>query len=104
MSRQQFERDDDDLTLAVIAERLRSIRMLSETGFENIQRQLDGVRDLPVRVEHLAGRMSAVEARLEDIEGTGMRGIEFRRGTLPIILLTLALVMTSLGAVVTQLH
>lgn len=98
------EIERDELTLAVIAERLRTIRLLSENGFENIHRELVPLRDLPVKVEHLSGRLMAAEQRLEDLEDTGTRGIEWRRASLPIIFLTLALVLTGVGSILTQVH
>lgn len=97
-----FERED--LTLAVIAERLRTIRLLSENGFENLHKELEPLRELPVKVEHLTGRIVAVEQRLDDVEDVSMRGVEWRRASLPIIFLTLALVLTGVGTILTQVH
>lgn len=95
---------EDEITLQVISERLKSLRDLSETGFINIQRQLDDVRDLPIRVEKLSGRVDAVEQRIGDIEDVGTRGSEWRRASLPIILLTLALVVVGVATILAQIR
>ena len=98
------DEERDELTLAVISERLRSIRMLVETGNENINKQLARLDDLPLKVEAQAGRLQALEQRLSDLEDVGTRGTEWRRASLPIITLTLVLVCATVVSVVTQIH
>lgn len=96
--------DVDNVTLQLVAERIRGLSRLTEQGFTDLQRQLDDVRGLPSIVSQLNSNYGALERRVTAIEDDRSRGAEFRRGSLPIILLTLALAITSLGALITQIH
>jgi hypothetical protein len=95
---------DNELILQLISERVDGLRILSEHGFADIRRELSRVQDLPVRVEQLAGLVEQHQQRLNIIEETGTRGIEYRRASLPIIILTLALVCSGIATVLTQVH
>ena len=99
-----FEDREEQLTLLVIAERINSLREVSMLNFQSIREQLDIYRNLPVKVERLEGEMNAVKEDVAELKETSVRGVEFRRGSLPIILLTLALVLTGVGTILTQIH
>lgn len=103
--------DVDQVTLQLVAERIKSLSRLTEQGFDDMQRQLDDVRGLPKEVAALKERQEAHERRVRDSQAAqdkridamanaDGRGSEWRRGSLPIILLTCVLALTSLVAVI----
>lgn len=93
---------EDEVTLQLIAERMRGLRDLTDQGFKDMQRQLDAVSELPARVTALEVSQEALEERVGRVEESGTRGVEWRRGSLPMILLTLAIVVLSLVAILQQ--
>lgn len=95
--------DVEQVTLQLVAERVKGLSKLTEQGFVDIQRQLDDVRGLPAVVERISSDHSALEKRVTAMEKDRGRGVEFRRGSLPIILLTCVLALTSLIAVIQAL-
>ena len=90
---------DDDLTLQLIAERLRSLRELFDTRFDSMEQQVRATRDLPRRIERLETKVDDGMRRVEHLEEDEDTGAEWRRTQLPVIVLTLALVMVGLGQV-----
>lgn len=95
--------DVDRVTLELVAERIKGLSALTDQGFKDMQRQLDEVRGLPTIVGKMSSDFAGLERRVTAIEDDRGRGAEFRRGNLPIILLTLALAITSLVSVLSQL-
>ena len=91
--------DADQVTLQLVAERIRGLSRLTEQGFVDIQRQLDRVSELPAVVSELRTSHVSLEQRVAAIESDRSRGAEFRRGSLPLIFLTLVLALTSIIAI-----
>ena len=106
MSRRErrVDSDPDQITLQLVAERIKGLSKLTERGFIDIQRQLDDVRGLPTIVSQLQANVTALISRVDAIEEDRTKGAEFRRGNLPIILLTLALALSSIISLVAQLR
>lgn len=90
----------DDITLQLVAERLKGLRDITERGFVDIQRQLDDVKDLPVAFSRLQADHDALNKRLSAVEDSMRAGGEWKRGSLPVIVLTLGLLLTSIITVV----
>jgi hypothetical protein len=95
--------DVEKVTLQLVAERIKGLSSLTDQGFKDIQRQLDDVRGLPAVVSRMTSEYTALEKRVSFIEGDRGKGAEFRRGSLPIILLTCVLALSSLVAVIQSL-
>lgn len=64
--------DDQDrserVTLALVGERVESLRELVRAEFKDTQRQLDSLSGLPIIVHGLTERMLAADARMRDHE------------------------------------
>lgn len=95
---------EEQLTLLVIAERMRSLREISEYNFRNIRDQLDVYKGLPVKVEKVSGRLDSMELEIRELKETGTRGVEWRRGGLPIIFLTIALCLVGVAQALAAFH
>lgn len=104
-----------EVTPDVLMARLEGLSTLVSDGFKNIQRQLDAVGDLPVKVEGLerdyrsfrdyyAARHQALVDRVENLEEKDRhadeRGQEWRKSSLPMIILTIVMAVTAIGGLV----
>jgi hypothetical protein len=84
---------NEQVTLELIAERLRGLDRVTTQGFKGLDDKFETVKDLPVIVERLATKQEAQDKRLVVLETGEERSFEWRRGQLPTLVLTLLVVI-----------
>lgn len=107
---------DAPITLEVLGERIGGLSVLVSQGFDNVQRQLNAVGDLPVKVEGLERDFSALKDQvdkqykdvcrdIEELKSDSRSSKEWRRGSLPMIALTVVLALVALASLLsTVIH
>lgn len=93
----------EQVTLELVAERIKGLDRLTSKGFEELQRQLDDVRALPKEVATLRSDLTAAVQRINDLESDDARGLEWRRGQVPMFVLTGLLLIATVVLAVIQL-
>lgn len=88
---------NEQVTLQVVVERLKGLDRVTRQGFKGLDEKFETVKELPVVVAELSTEVKSHGRRLEVIEDNDDRSHEWRRGQLPTLVLTLAIVI--LGAV-----
>jgi hypothetical protein len=79
------EEQPERITLALVAERIEGLKQLSRAEFGHIREQMGVVVGLPVVVTKLEGEVEALTTRVETLEDKDKRGVEWRRGSLPMM-------------------
>lgn len=95
------DRDEHDgLTNIALVRELATI----SAELRMVREALNELRELPLRVQSLVGRITALERDVQEIREENVRGVEWRRVQLPAFVLTLVIALASAVAAITQLH
>lgn len=86
----------DRATVALVAERVDGLRLITEKGFADVQRQLDEVSGLPVAVAELRRDHESLVARVTNLEADDRRDGEWVRTHLPSILIAIAALLAAI--------
>jgi hypothetical protein len=105
----------DRATIALVAEKVESLREITKSGFKDLQRQLDDVRGLPIIVEKLRSDftaqeerhesdMKAVNRRVDEVVTERKTTSEWRRGQLPLIVFAGISIIVSIIVLIANFH